>query len=65
MPQIYSRTQLKKNTENIHSDGSSLSPWTERNVIKYQGHGDVVSGLHSVVRFEILGDSDSACDVLQ
>lgn len=46
------------------ADRFLLSSWTERNVIKYQGHGDTVSGLHSVVQFEISADSDGICDVV-
>lgn len=42
---------------NARSDGFCLSSRTERNVIKYQGHRDTVSGLH-ILRFEISADSD-------
>lgn len=48
-----------------HSDGFPLSSQTERNVIKYQGHQDAVSGLLSGEQIEISADSESMCDVQQ
>lgn len=55
----FTQTENSQTFPNVRIDGSTLSSSTERNVNKYQGHGDV--GVWTAG----CGSADSKCNAVQ